>query len=274
MLQGIDVAKWQGTINWAKVKKNFAILKVTEKGNGIEPAFERNYQGAKANGLLVGAYRYVYAKTVSAAEVEASSIVVALKGKKLDCGIWLDMEDSTIKVLSKSALTKIIEAEAKILKQNGYNVGIYCNRDWYLNVLEGEKLAKTYPFWIARYPSKDTGAFNANSTLSPEKFAAAWQYSQRGKVDGISGYVDLDVAFKSFDQVFNAGTISTAIYYPVYKGYGTSLVSALATVGEKDTSFANRKKIAVANGILNYEGSAAQNIKLVELLKSGKLRKA
>jgi len=274
MLQGIDAAKWQGSINWAKVKKNFAILKITEKNNGLEPAFERNYQGAKANGLLVGAYRYVYAKTVSAAEVEASSIVVALKGKKLDCGIWLDMEDSSIKVLAKSTLTKIIEAEAKILKQNGYNVGIYCNRDWYLNVLEGEKLAKTYPFWIARYPSRDTGTFNANSTLSPEKYAVAWQYSQKGKVDGISGYVDLDVAFKSFDQVFKNNTTSVLKYYPAYKGYGTSLVSALATVGEKDTSFANRKKIARANGILNYEGSAAQNIKLVDLLKQGKLLKA
>ena len=59
-------------------------------------------------------------------------------------------------------------------------------------------------------------------------------------------------------------------YYPRYTGKGTSLVSALATVGEKDTSFSHRKKIAWANGITNYSGTAAQNIALVDLLKAGK----
>ena len=68
-------------------------------------------------------------------------------------------------------------------------------------------------------------------------------------------------------------SISVA-YYPKYSGKGTSIVSALATVGEKDTSMSHRKKIAAANGIKDYEGSIKQNLKLVELIKAGKLIKA
>ena len=63
-------------------------------------------------------------------------------------------------------------------------------------------------------------------------------------------------------------------YYAKYTGKGTSLVSALATVGEKDTSFAHRKKIATVNGISNYVGTVAQNLTLVNLLKQGKCIKA
>jgi GH24 family phage-related lysozyme (muramidase) len=69
-------------------------------------------------------------------------------------------------------------------------------------------------------------------------------------------------------------TTSKVSYYPKYTGSGTSLVSALASVGEKDTTFAHRKKIAIANGTTNYIGGADQNIKLVNLLKAGKCIKA
>jgi hypothetical protein len=68
--------------------------------------------------------------------------------------------------------------------------------------------------------------------------------------------------------------VATTSYYPKYTGKGTSLVSALATVGEKDTSFNHRKKIATANGISNYSGTVAQNLTLVNLLKNGKCVKA
>lgn len=63
-------------------------------------------------------------------------------------------------------------------------------------------------------------------------------------------------------------------YYPKYTGKGTSIVSALATVGEKDTSMSHRKKIAAANGIKDYQGSIKQNLALVDLIKAGKLIKA
>lgn len=63
-------------------------------------------------------------------------------------------------------------------------------------------------------------------------------------------------------------------YYPKYKGASGSIVTALAAVGEKDTSKTHRAKIAAANGIKNYAYTAAQNLEMVNLLKKGKLIKA
>ena len=72
---------------------------------------------------------------------------------------------------------------------------------------------------------------------------------------------------KPGDQTGNA-------YYPKFEGASGSIITALAAVGEKDTSKAHRAKIAAANGITNYAYTAAQNTKMVNLLKKGKLIKA
>lgn len=192
---GIDVAKWNGTIDWSKVNISFAICKITKKDNSIEDSFERNYQGATAANIAVGGYRYVYAKNVTEALKEARGIADACRGKSLPMGIWLDMEDKSIKSLGKAKLTEIIRVEANALRDCGYNVGIYCNKDWFYNVLDGEYLSKEFSFWIARYPIIDTGKYNASSKLNPKSYAKAWQYSSKGKVNGISGNVDMDVFF-------------------------------------------------------------------------------
>lgn len=274
MKYGIDVAQWQGNIDWSKVKKDFAILKVTKKDNTIEPKFLVNYKGAIANGIPVGVYRYVYAKNTTQAKAEADAIVKALLGLQITCGVWLDMEDASIKKLGKNTLTNIINVMANTIKASGLNVGIYCNRDWFLNVLDGATLSKIYPFWIARYPLRDTGVFNANSTISPKAYAKAWQYSQKGKVNGIVGDVDMDVMFD--DALIGAlptTSVQTSTYYPKYTGNSPSIVVALSAVGEKDTSKAHRKMIASANGIKSYSGTAPQNTQMLNLLKQGKLRK-
>ena len=70
----------------------------------------------------------------------------------------------------------------------------------------------------------------------------------------------------------NSGAVAAMSYYKKYTGKSTSLVDALASIGV-DSSFSNRKKIAKANNITNYSGTAQQNTKLLDLLKSGKLIK-
>ena len=75
-------------------------------------------------------------------------------------------------------------------------------------------------------------------------------------------------------EQMNQAIQETTIYYPKYTGKSASIVDALAAVGEKDTSFSHRKRIAKANGESNYEGSMSQNGKLVKLIKAGKLIKA
>lgn len=187
---GIDVSKYQGVIDWGKVarEKDFAILKVTKKNNLPEESFERNYAGASKTNIHIGVYRYVYAKNVSDAIKEANGIVQALKGKDIDFGVWLDMEDKSIRGLGKHTLTEIINTEENILNGAGYKVGIYCNWDWYKNVLDSNNLKNRFPFWIARY------------TILPwdaQKYAVMWQYSSKGKVSGISGNVDVNYLYDS-----------------------------------------------------------------------------
>lgn len=266
---GIDVAKWQGVIDWSKVKKDFAILKVTRQNNSVEESFERNYKGCVANNIPVGVYRYVYAKTTAEAKAEANGIVNACKGKNIPYGVWLDMEDKSIKTIGKQNLTNIINTEAEILKSAGYDVGIYCNLDWYKNVLDSKNLA--YPFWIARYPKVDNGSYNENSTLSPKSFAVAWQYSSKGKVDGIKGNVDMDVLFVPIEEVFGkkaatVNPVSSNPYSPsritLFKGSAGNNVRWLQTelnnrgynCGKVDGSFGNKTEKAViafqkANGL-------------------------
>lgn len=280
-MYGIDVAKWQGTIDWAKVKKagkQFAILKVTQKDNAVEGAFEKNYAGCIANGLPVGVYRYVYAKTVAAAQAEANAIVKILKGKNIKCGVWLDMEDASIKGIGRAKLTEIIKAEAAIIKAAGFKVGIYCNKDWYNNVLDGPGLAKTYPFWIARYPATDNGT--VKESLSPKAYANAWQYSSKGAVPGIAGNVDLNLAFVDLVQLMSgseakqeAPKSNATVYYPKYTGTSTSIVAALQSL-KIDSSYSSRIKIAKANNIKGYSGTVEQNTAMLNLLKQGKLKKA
>ena len=74
--------------------------------------------------------------------------------------------------------------------------------------------------------------------------------------------------------VTTPSTANATNYYPKYTGTSVVFVSALASVGEKDTSYAHRKKIAIANGISNYSGTGTQNTKMFNLLKQGKLIKA
>lgn len=197
MSYGIDVSTYQGKIDWAKVKLSqygsFALLKITKKDNTVESAFERNYKGATEAGIPVGGYRYVYAKTIDAAKNEAHAVVKVLNGRKLPVRIWLDMEDASIKNIGKAQLTNIIEAEAAIFKAAGIEVGIYCNKDWYYNILDYKNLKEKYPFWIARYPSGDNGTLK--ESLSPKEYADMWQYSSKGKVPGITGNVDLNIMY-------------------------------------------------------------------------------
>jgi len=195
---GIDVAKWQGTINWVKVKQDaqqFAVLKVTKKDNSVEDSFPRNYIGCKDVAMPIAVYRYVYARNISDAVKEANGIVVALSNKKIEGEVWLDMEDASLRDLGKPALTQIINAEASVLINRGYKVGIYCNRDWYEKVIDGAGLSSHYKFWIAKY-GKNTGNGSwQNRSDDPKDIAYAWQYTSKGSVPGINGYVDLDLIY-------------------------------------------------------------------------------
>lgn len=208
-MYGIDISHWQEYVNFEKVFNNnhkieFVILKLSQyksKDSKFETYYAQISKKAK-----VGAYIYNKVKNVEQAREEAEYAVKCLNGRKMDCAIWLDMEDSSMRALGKAKLLEIIDVEAEIIKRAGYVVGIYCNRDWYMNVLGGSELSKKYSFWIARYPASDNGTVKEN--LSPDGYAGCvmWQYSSKGKVDGIAGNVDMDIAFTDISKLSNKVT--------------------------------------------------------------------
>lgn len=195
-IKGIDVSSYQGKPDWAKVKKagiDFAILRIHQK-NGPDSSFEHNYKGCKTNAIPVGGYKYSYALTPAQALEEAEDTLSVLAGRGLDFPVFYDLEWKQQRKLGKAAVEKIAEAFLNRIKKAGYKVGIYCNVDWYQNILT-EKL-KSYDLWLARYPANDNGT--VQERLRPN-VGVGWQYSESGKVAGISANnVDMDVFYTDY----------------------------------------------------------------------------
>ena len=204
-LQGVDVSHYQKRIDWAKVAKagkKFAILKCQYEAQShrIDETFEYNYEQAGKYGLARGVYIFIASASMADMEGDAKSLLNHLKGRKLEYGIWIDLEADIVRKRGKAYIRGLVDTYARIFRAAGYYTGIYCNLDWYLNVIHDE-LKASYDFWIARYPRNDTGVYNPYSNLKPSyKVAVAWQYSSKGRVDGIPTAVDLDV---DYDGIIN-----------------------------------------------------------------------
>lgn len=202
---GIDVSHHNGKIDWKKVAANgikFAVMKAQyeAKSHNIDETFEYNYAEAGKYGIARGVYIYIAKASLEDPLSDAKALLSKLKGRKLEYGIWLDLEDKSIRNIGSDRMFRLIYVYANLFRAAGYYVGIYCNRDWYYNVLYNKKIIKDFDFWIARYPSKDSGVYTKNSPLSPRAYSVAWQYSSKGSIPGVPTKVDLDV---DYDGVVN-----------------------------------------------------------------------
>lgn len=201
-IKGIDVSSYQGNPDWSKVSNSgikFAILRIHQK-SGVDTSFEHNYKGCKSNGIIIGGYKYSYALTPAQAIDEAEDVIELLNGRGLDFPIFYDLEWAQQRSLGKQAIENIAVAFLTRIKKAGYKVGIYCNLDWYNNVLSD--VLKKYDCWIARYPVSDNGS--VQERLRPN-VGVGWQYSSKGKVSGISGNVDMDVFYKDYKDTDQKG---------------------------------------------------------------------
>lgn len=197
-IKGIDVSAWNGNIDWKTVADygmGFTILRITEKGNKTDSTFEQNYRGCAQYGIPVGVYKYSYAKSVAQAEQEAESVLKVLNKRKLDFPVFYDLEWSEQRKLGSAAVEKIALAFLKKIQAAGYQGGIYCNLDWYQNVLT--KALKKYDCWIARYPDNDDGTLQER--LRPD-VGVGWQYSSKATIPGIGTKVDRNVFYKNYTE--------------------------------------------------------------------------
>ena len=198
-IKGIDVSAWQGQIDWKTVADygmDFAILRITEAGNVTDKYFERNYTECQKYNIPTGVYKYSYAMTITEIQSEARKVVSVLNGRELQYPVWLDLEHHKQRVLGAENIHKMTEAFEKIITAAGYKFGIYCNVDWYMNVICSH--LKKYDFWIARYPANDDGWIQER--LRPD-FGVGWQYSSKAKIPGINGTVDRSVFYKDYKEV-------------------------------------------------------------------------
>lgn len=202
---GVDVSHYQGAVDWIKVKaqgKVFAIMKCMYEAQShkIDETFENNYNACGNCGISRGVYIFIGSKSIDNPVADAKALLNHLKGRKLEYGIWLDYESAALRAIGKEKIKELTYIYADLFKAAGYYVGIYCNKDWFDNVIHYD-LKKEFDFWIARYPKNDSGKFSINSKLKPSyKEAVAWQYSSKGHIDGIGPAVDLDV---DFDGIVN-----------------------------------------------------------------------
>lgn len=235
-MKGIDVSVHNGDIDWSKVKADgidFAILRAGygKLAKQKDAKFEDNYKGAKAAGIPVGAYWYSYATTPDEAKLEAEICVSILKGKQFEFPIFFDQEEKTTLDTGKANCSEMIRAFCDVLETNGYWVGLYTSRSCLTTHIEDD-IKKRYALWAAEWSDK----------LRYDGPVGIWQHSEKGKVDGITGNVDLDIGYKDYPTMIKAKGLN---------GYGKAPDPTPAPDVPKETAVT----VTVQIGDNNYSGT-------------------
>ena len=189
----LDVSRWQGSIDWDKVKASGKIdgvmLRVLGSKGGkpyVDPAFERNYAACTAQGIPVGGYYYTCAATPQQTAAELAALRAALADKNFQLPIAVDAEDPKLRGLTPAKLSARVAEAAAQLEAWGLYAMVYTYTNFADTALDMAALA-AYDLWIADYRG-----------TRPTRKHGMWQYTNSGKVPGISGPVDLSVAYKDY----------------------------------------------------------------------------
>lgn len=240
---GIDVSKWQGSIDWDEVVGDgisFAIIRaaawVGERSSdgkeGIDDYWATNASECERLGLPFGAYIYSYATTVSAAREEADYILGIVDGYDLTYPVYIDIEDSSV---TGADLNAVALAFCERVEAAGYTAGIYANKNFWTNYLTDSAL-DAYAKWAARYPQSTA------LTDSGVDGTQIWQFSSHGSVSGISGYADMNFEYDDEDE-------ETADYDMVYRLYNSYS-------GEHHFTLDTNEVVELVNIGWTYEGVA------------------
>lgn len=199
MIKGIDVSKWQGSIDFQKVKNSGIDFVIIRAGYGKMPSqkdkcFEDNYRKAKAAGFDVGVYWYSYAMSVDEAREEAKACLSVIKGKQFEYPVYFDLEEQKQFSKGREFCDSIVNAFCGELEKNGYFAGLYISRSP-LERFISESTAKKYALWVAEYNSRCR--YNGDYGM--------WQYSSKGKVNGIGGNCDMNYCYKNYPSIIKNG---------------------------------------------------------------------
>lgn len=202
-IKGIDVSYAQGAVDWVKVKESgveFAMLRSSRgpvsdtRPSAQDTTFEYNITEATKAGLNVGVYHYLYAHTVADAKKEAKFFIKTISPYKITYPVVLDIEEQSQAKLGKKTVTKIVKAFLDEVSAAGYYAMLYSNKTWLTQYLNMSQLTG-YEVWLAQWNTVPTykGEFGM------------WQYSCKGIVSGIDGYVDLNLSYKNYAKIIKKG---------------------------------------------------------------------
>ena len=187
--QGIDVSNWQGYINYSQVKEagiNIVYIKSSQGSNIKDAYFDINYENAKANGLKVGFYHFLTATNTQQAEEEARFFASVIANKTPDCKLVMDYE--VFGGASVEEINQIAEVFLETTKRlTNKEVILYSDLN-NIRTVFGRNLSQNYELWLAYYGDYER---LGNIGTNWENFIGV-QYSDRGRVNGINGYVDRD----------------------------------------------------------------------------------
>lgn len=200
--KGIDVSKYQGKIDWAKVASDdveYAFIRTGVRGSTEgklmkDENFTDNIEGALDNGIEAGVYFFTQAVTEEEAIEEAEFVLDAIEPYDITYPVVLDLEEVTsanarTAEMTKEDYTRNCIAFCETVKAAGYTPMIYGNLKTFMIMLDLEQL-EDYEKWFAYYNAP---------VYFPYEFSI-WQYSSEGSVKGIEDDVDLNVCMKNFGK--------------------------------------------------------------------------
>lgn len=245
---GIDVSKYQGTIDWGQVKASgvdFAMVRVgyRAKTTGIlyeDPGARYNLQEANANGIQTGAYFFSSAVTQEEAREEAEWVASFIAKYKITYPVAYNCEDfqspdSRQNGLSMEERTQIACAFLDTVAAKGYTPMFYASR----NEMEGnaqwnmDTLGSRYKVWVSQYPEKP---FPETPKSSYSRAHDMWQYTSKGQVAGIRGNVDVNVAYFGYSEEAEAKDKNPAQIVEANPEVGMNFTEVDETVTAKDAT--------------------------------------
>ncbi len=199
---GVDISKYQDYVDFVKVKKagiNFVMLRVGARGYGtgqliLDEYFSENLKRATDAGLDVGVYFFSQAITKEEAVEEANMVIENLGEYQITYPVAYDMElveNDTARTdkLTKSEKTEMAKTFLDTIAAAGYKTMIYGNKEWLIKEIDMSKLT-SYDVWLSQV---------ADIPDYPYKFTM-WQYQREGSVDGIAGYVNMNISFINYAE--------------------------------------------------------------------------
>ena len=201
---GIDISRAQNSIDWETLAKvedlDFVIIRAAQ-GTAEDSRFAENVRAAMRLKIPFGMYFASSATTAEEAIAEANFAAEYAKQYQPIYGIWYDMELPKQQTLGKQKITQLLRVWCDRVKEVGVPYGIYSNRDWLNNRIDLPQLADAN-LWYAAYPSVKqkvlTDAPKENRSKLSYPQAAIWQWTSKGRIDGIIGNVDMNVCYKDF----------------------------------------------------------------------------